>query len=113
MDHNDAVRLQASERYLLNELEADQVDQFEEHLFDCTECALDVRATAMFLEQTKNVLSRPMLVPAQSKTAPVATKGWLAWLRPSFALPVMALLLAVLGYQNLVTYPHLRHDLYR
>src|SRR5262249_56478631 len=45
--------------------------------------------------------------------APVATKGWLAWLRPSFALPVMALLLAVLGYQNLVTYPHLRHDLYR
>ena len=33
--------------------------------------------------------------------------GWLAWLRPAFAVPVFALLLAVVGYQNFVTVPRL------
>ena len=51
MDHSDAVRLKATERYLLNELDPEQLDQFEEHLFDCTDCALDVRAAAMLVEQ--------------------------------------------------------------
>ena len=53
MDHGDAVRLKATERYLLNELEPDQLDQFEEHLFDCHECALDVRAAAMFVSKAR------------------------------------------------------------
>jgi len=30
-----------------------------------------------------------------------------AWLRPAFAIPTMAVLLVVVGYQNLVTYPQL------
>ena len=49
MDHGDAVRLKATERYLLNELDPEQLDQFEEHLFDCPDCALDVRAAAMLV----------------------------------------------------------------
>jgi hypothetical protein len=107
MDHEDAVRLKATERYLLNELDPDQRDQFEEHLFGCHECALDVRAAATFVEQTKNVLSearRPVLV----KAATPLRKGWLAWLRPAFAAPVMATLLAVIGYQNLVVLPEMK-----
>jgi hypothetical protein len=35
MDHNQAVREKATERYLLNELDPGVRDQFEEHLFDC------------------------------------------------------------------------------
>lgn len=107
MDHKDAVRLKATEKYLLNELDPDQLDQFEEHLFDCPDCALDVRAAAMFVEQSKNVLSgAPGVVPAQVVAA--TPKGWLAWLRPAFAVPVMAVLLVAVGYQNLVTVPRLK-----
>lgn len=107
MDHEEAVRLKATERYLLSELDPDQRDQFEEHLFDCHECALDVRAAAMFVEQSKNVLSearRPVLV----KAATPVRKGWPAWFRPAFAAPLMATLLAVIGYQNLVVLPEMK-----
>lgn len=106
MDHKDAVRLKATERYLLNELDPDQLDQFEEHLFDCQECALDLRTGAMFVEQSKNVLAEP--VHAISSEQVRKSTGWFAWLRPAFAAPVMALLLAVVGYQNLVSIPHIQ-----
>jgi hypothetical protein len=39
--------------------------------------------------------------------------GWFAWLRPAFAVPALALLLVVIGYQNLVTYPHLQQAVNR
>ena len=109
MDHNEAVRQRATEKYMLNELDPDLRDQFEEHLFDCQECALDVRAAAMFVEQAKVALAEPPVpevrVPAATQQVP--QRGWFAWLRPAFAVPVLALLLAVIGYQNLVMYPRL------
>jgi len=108
MDHNEAVRQKATERYLLDELDPEVRDQFEEHLFDCQDCALDVRAAAMFIEQTKVVLAQPPATAEARVPAPAPAKpGWFAWLRPAFAVPVLALLLAVIGYQNFVTYPHL------
>jgi hypothetical protein len=116
MDHEVVVRQKMTERYLLNELDSESRDEFEEHFFDCPECAFDVRAGSAFVEQTKNVLAEareaetaPAAIPA---TAP-AGGGWLAWLRPAFAAPVLALLLAVVGYQNLVTYPQLKQALNR
>jgi Putative zinc-finger len=108
MDHEQAVRQKATERYLLDELDPEIRDQFEEHLFDCQDCALDVRAAAMFVEQSKGILGEPAIQPAVKVPARAATKpGWFAWLRPAFAVPMLALLLAVVGYQNFVTYPKL------
>jgi Putative zinc-finger len=107
MDHKDALRLNATERYLLNELDPDQLDQFEEHLFDCPECALDLRAAAMFVEQGKTVLAES--ATAAHEVQPTrSTKNWFAWLRPAYAIPAMALLLLIVGYQNLVEVPTLR-----
>lgn len=107
MDHNEAVRQKATERYLLDELDPDLRDQFEEHLFDCQDCALDLRAAAMFVEQTKVVLAEPVASEVRVPAPAPVKAGWFAWFRPAFAVPVLALLLAVVGYQNLVTYPHL------
>jgi len=39
----------AVEKYLLEELTPELRDEFEEHFFDCQECALDVQATAAFM----------------------------------------------------------------
>jgi hypothetical protein len=114
MDHDVVVRLKMTERYLLGELDPDARDEFEEHFFDCPDCALDVRAGALFVEQSKLLLaekSEPVSA-GLPVTAPIPAKpGWFAWLRPAFAAPVMVLLLAVIGYQNLVTYPHLQQAL--
>jgi anti-sigma factor RsiW len=106
MNHEEAVRGKATERYLLNELDPDLRDQFEEHLFDCQECALDVRAAAMFVEQSKTVLSEQAQPAAVRVPVVVAEKlPWFSWLRPVLVVPVLAVLLAVVVYQNLVTYP--------
>jgi len=99
MDHSEAVRLKATERYLLSELNPEQLDQFEEHLFDCQDCAVDLRTAAMFLEQAKNVLSEQE-VPVAVKSAPPVRQPRFAWLKPAFAVPLRAGLLAVIGYQN-------------
>jgi anti-sigma factor RsiW len=115
MDHEVVVRQKMTERYLLNELDSESRDEFEEHFFDCPECAVDVRAGSAFVEQTRNVLARerPETAPV-SIAAPVPVdRGWFAWLRPAFAAPALALLLVVVGYQNLVTYPRLQQALSR
>ena len=114
MDHDVVVLQKTTERYLLGELDPDARHEFEEHFFDCPDCALDVRAGALFVEQSKVVLaekSQPVSAGSPVNVALPAKPGWFAWLRPAFAAPVMVLLLVVIGYQNLVTYPQLQQAL--
>ena len=113
MDHTAVVREKMTERYLLNELDSNVRDEFEEHYFDCPDCALDVRAGFQFVEQSKTVLAEsPEPVSVREASGPEHVhRGWFACLRPAFAAPALALLLAVAGYQNLVTYPRLRSEL--
>jgi Putative zinc-finger len=114
MDHDMVVRQKMTERYLLDELDPTVRDEFEEHFFDCKDCALDVHAGALFVEQSKVVLAeKPEQVAAGlPATAEVPAKsGWLAWLRPAVVVPVMVMLLAVIGYQNLVIYPQMQQAL--
>jgi hypothetical protein len=109
MDHDAVVRQKLTERYLLDELDPEQRDEFEKHLFDCLDCALDVRAAAQFVEQSKVVLAKnPATTPVLSPVPTPSHPGWFAWLRPAVALPALALLVVVVGYQNLVTYPRLQ-----
>lgn len=109
MDHNDAVRQKATERYLLNELDPVLREEFEDHLFDCQDCALDVRAAAMFVEQSKVVLAEPPVpVPVRVPFPVPAQARWSGWFRPAVAVPVFALLLVTIGYQSFVTYPQLQ-----
>ncbi len=101
-----------TERYLLAELEPDERDEFEEHFFECQECALDVSAGAQFVAGSKVVLAEsPEPVPIRATPRPVLVRyGWLSWLRPPVAAFSMSLLLVALGYQELVTVPRLQSD---
>lgn len=111
MNHADAVRMNATEKYLLNELNSAELDRFEEHMFDCQECTLDVRAAAAFLEQSKNILAKaavPMPIPVRTPALAPTPSHWLAWLRPGYAMAAMAALAFVIGYQNLVSIPKMK-----
>jgi hypothetical protein len=102
MDHELVVAQEMTERYFLNELDPSARDEFEEHYFNCPECAADVHAAALLVEEIENGATldpQPNPVPAPPIPTP---PGWLAWLRPAFMVPAMAMLLAVVGYQNLV-----------
>jgi Putative zinc-finger len=106
MEHNDAVRLQAVEKYILGELPPTVRDEFEAHYFDCAVCSFNLRAGIAFATGTRQFFAEVQApVPLQS-SRPVAS-GWLAWLKPAIALPVFAALLLVIGYQNVVTIPQL------
>ena len=83
MDHDMVVRQKMTERYLLNELDPAARDEFEEHFFDCKECALDVHAGALFVEQSKVVFGEKVepVAARLTATAPGPAKpGWLTWL---------------------------------
>jgi anti-sigma factor RsiW len=57
MNHDDAVQLTAVESYILGELPSAVRDEFEEHFFECTECAEELRLTAAFLDDAKTELA--------------------------------------------------------
>lgn len=108
MNHSEAVKEMAAERYLLGELSPEQRDAFEGHIFECPECALDVRSGAVLVSEVKTQL--PEMITGRAAAAKTMThreseRQWFAWLRPAFALPALAMLLVVVGYQNLVTLP--------
>ncbi len=113
MDHNEATQQMAAERYLLGELAPDLRDAFEEHAFDCPECAVDLRAGAAFIGAAKvelpKIAETSAAVPKPEIIRPTKKRiDWQAWLRPAFAVPVFAALLALVAYQNLDTIPSLR-----
>ena len=49
MSHEEALRLLAPERYLLCEFDDNLREAFEDHFFDCPDCAADLRAGITFL----------------------------------------------------------------
>jgi hypothetical protein len=108
MDHSEAVRLMATERYLLGELSPETREAFEEHFFECEECALDVRAANTLMDEAKRQLAAPIAVPAAAAVKPARRREWFFWWKPAFAAPAFAALILVIGYQNIATIPSLR-----
>ncbi|MGC1167666.1 MAG: hypothetical protein WA785_10460 [Candidatus Acidiferrales bacterium] len=113
MEHTEAVQLKAAERYVLGELTGDLRAQYEDHYFGCAECAADLKLAAMFAANTRAELEAEVATARLAAPAVAARKsagsGWFAgFLRPSFAVPVFALLLLFAGYQNLIVIPHLK-----
>jgi hypothetical protein len=110
MDHNEAVRMMATERYLLNEFTPELKEEFEEHFFGCQECAFDVRMGAALVVHGPVLVDRPEPIESAVATAP-SRSGWFGWLRPAMALPAMAILLAVIGFQQFVVRPRLENTI--
>lgn len=113
MEHSEAVQLKAAERYVLGELKGELRAQYEDHYFGCAECAANLKVAAMFAENTRAVLEAEAATARFAAPAVAARKpaggGWLAaFLRPSFAVPVFAVLLLIAGYQNFIEIPHLK-----
>jgi hypothetical protein len=111
MEHSEAVRLNAAEKYLMGELTDAQRDEYEEHYFDCVACGEELKATVAFVASAKEVAREGEAGRAEEKASARARGDWLAWLRPAFVVPAFAalVLLAVVSYQNGVTIPSLKN----
>jgi Putative zinc-finger len=101
MNHDDALRMSVSEKYLLNELSPELRAEFEEHFFDCHECAMDVSAGDAFIQQATQELRAPAWQPARKRN--------FLW-SPALAWGAMAALALVIVYQNVVTFPRMKRE---
>src|SRR5258708_12600970 len=63
MNHAESVESMAVERYLLKEMQLAERDAFEEHFFDCSECAAGVRAGAAIVATVRSSKAKPQARP--------------------------------------------------
>jgi hypothetical protein len=112
MTHTDALRLQAAEKYVLNELTEAERQEYEDHYFDCPACTEELKATVAFVDSSRQLFREgafePEPVPVRTSVPTPRRGGWLSWLQPAFAIPVFAALLLFIVYQNGVTIPRLK-----
>jgi hypothetical protein len=92
----------ATERYLLGEMSGPELDEFEEHMFVCRECAEAVKSGAAFAQNARAVFrEHPGLGAAREEAGPVRDffAKWLTF--PQLATGFAALaLICVAGYQR-------------
>lgn len=108
MDHEIAVQTGAVERYVLGEMETEERELFEEHFFECETCSMDVRAGVVFAANTRALARDEARKRTEKQAAP--SRGWRGWLQPAWAPAFAMLLLAVVGYQSLVSIPRLNRE---
>jgi hypothetical protein len=103
MTHQEAVSTLASERYLLEEMTELERHAFEDHFFDCAECAEDVRAGAYLREGARSgmagqsggrVVPSSTVVAFPAKRAPRRVSTFVPW-------AAAATLALISGYQAL------------
>jgi anti-sigma factor RsiW len=100
MNHANAKRRLAASRYILGELPALERMNFEEHYFDCEECAQDIRALLAISYNSPAVLTEDLLPLKTGRAADEPKRAnWLeafwSWRpRAAFALaPACAVML--------------------
>src|SRR6476660_3314126 len=102
MKHEDTLREMSVERYLLGELTGDSRNTFEEHLFECAECASEVKAGVALLEGARLELAANRREATTPRKAP-SLFGWL--LSPVWLAPALAACLALVIYQSAFVVP--------
>lgn len=120
MQHDDAIRTHAAERYLLGEMSADERALYEEHYFGCAACETELAATAAFVDNARLVLTTPSAHAEGRRPGPAERPREPWWQRlfataPSGLMPALTaaslLLMAVAGYQQFAVIPELRQQL--
>ena len=111
MTHQDALQGMAVERYLRRELSGAPLESFEEHLFECPECAADVKAGLMFVDAARTELRAPARV---AKPETKSVRSWASWFGSPWVLgPALAACLVVIGVQSFVVQPRMRQEIAR
>lgn len=114
MMHGEIEDQEIVERYVRNQLGAEERRAFEEHFFGCEECFDRVQTTERFVAGMRDAGRRGLLEGSGSAEAAPA-RAWGAWMFPAFAASfctAVALALAV-GWTFLFQVPKLRRQLDR
>jgi anti-sigma factor RsiW len=103
MDHDVVVSNYTAERYLLGELTETEREAYEEHYFDCAECAEEIQCGAEFVQMVREVGNEE---PRNDQPVRGPAAIWRSgWFRPmaAAACGLLALGLSVNVYQTFRT----------
>jgi len=90
MEHEEAIKSLAAERYLLGELTESDREAYEEHLFSCPACFEQVKVGSEFVGHLRRMgVDEPVAIPAPARL------GFLATLRQPLTAMAFALLICV------------------
>jgi hypothetical protein len=85
MDHLDADKTKAVERYVLGDLSVSEVEEFERHFFDCPQCSEELRTLTLFQANARAVFGEQDLAPIPIRVpAPESAAGWWRGFSPLF-----------------------------
>jgi hypothetical protein len=109
MDHDLAIKNNVAERYLLGELNEAEMEEYEEHFFDCAVCAEEVKVGSEFIDHAREVFKTDFLEESVEPIQPnkMSTTWGRFWnsLRqpaPAFACALLVLAGAINVYQSSV-----------
>ena len=112
MTHQQALETMAAERYLLDEMTEIEKHAFEEHFFDCDDCAHEVRLGEQIRVEVRSVpRSAQGTRDSQDRGSKVIEFNRRpVWRRASTVIPwaAAATIALAAGYQSLVVVPDLR-----
>jgi anti-sigma factor RsiW len=112
MMHQDIEGQEIIERYVRNQLTAEERQAFEEHFFGCDECFEKLQITERFIAGLDDAGNRGLLDSAPSAgVAPAHT--WGSWMFPAFAASSFAAVAlgVVTGWTLFFEMPQLRRQL--
>ena len=95
MEHTEAIETNASDRYVLRQLSAAETDAFEEHYFDCAECAEDVRLGMTIMEGGRRLVREggaPVEAPMAAPGVPIDSRPrWNKWIPAAAAAALLTI----------------------
>jgi len=109
--HSQIDEQEIIERYVRNQLTAEERRDFEEHFFGCEECFEKLRTTERFIAGMRDAGSRGLLDGRSADSVVVRT--WASWMFPALAASscVAVALAIVAGWTLLFQMPRLRQQL--
>lgn len=94
IDHQQAIKNMMAEHYLLGELNENERDAFEAHLFECSDCFEQVKAGTEFVNSLKKI--------GAEEAGAVSQSGWrhalARWFQPKPALVFAVMFLCAAGF---------------
>jgi hypothetical protein len=99
MDHSEAVMMSAVERFVLGDLSVSEVEEFEQHFFDCPQCSEELRALAILQDNARAIFaerSSRSIEPSVPASEPVPVGGErvrrASWWNFKILIPAFAML---------------------
>ena len=113
MKHSQVEDQQIIERYVRNQLDDDQRNEFQAHFFDCDECFTNLQTTERFIAGVQYGAETGLIT--DDLTKPVSLAYGRRWFKPAFGITAFATLVltAVVAWLALVRLPELRDQVMR